>query len=970
MSRSPTTAVSPAEAAEAKVRFVKFFQEAALCRGLGPNEAAQGAIAATKAKRDPPALFKGAMVPDSEATVERALQSPASCSEEHWRKLGYLFGDVFYANSLLLPKTARPTKSDPCLDIDALRKLYDNIENSATSSGDVEMKDADEEQSSPSKREKTSDAMEVDQETGFAAAAAGTSSSSCTTAASCGSSVKKFSPSEEILKQLGDLCADVCREMEKLRSAKSAASSPASSSPQQVSTPAAAAAATGGSFTSGGSSSSTAPTSSDATTAGTTGIAAATPGGASSLSSSQENEEALMEGPASLRFCLFALFHPALEDPDRYQDVHRLFRCFRPLSEQARDILARWLSRLDVELLRGTLQTLHQYISITFLDAYHGSGEEMESAAEHVFDLFVATTSQLCKNALAAMDALFRANQIRIALRRQLRKEEMVKGTAAMMVTDSGGGGGKTPERSTSRHTAALSDKFDEADVEFFRKKFVSSALLEVLKPEEFRNDAMNDADLILRHDYQYTLYYDFIESENSGSKGLSKLAVPKNIEEIRQKSCKNTYTFGLLEYNFCLDANSKCRFLMINTADQQRQETRQEILAQVMQGQRRVNPYFVLKVRRDNLIQDTLQNLASQPPSNFRKTLKVVFEGEQGVDEGGVQKEFFQLLLEQLYDPMYAMFVYNSDNKSYWFNLGSFENNLQYELFGTLLGMAIYNHVILDIRFPMVVYQKLLAEDVDGTAKFSVDDLLEVSPDLGRSLLQLLEFEGDVAEVFCRDFVASYENFGAEVLVSLKPGGETIPVTNANREEFVDAYVDWFFNRSVFDKFRSFKKGFLRCMQGDEESSRTARGSGPSLASRTRSFFLSLFRPAELELLICGSEVLDFESLKNNTDYQDGYEKSSQTVEWFWDIVLNELNETEKRDLLSFCTGSARAPPKGLSAPEAKLTIGRQGPDSEALPTAHTCFNHLLIPEYADRDKLKTKLKLAVANNQGFGLI
>ncbi len=65
----------------------------------------------------------------------------------------------------------------------------------------------------------------------------------------------------------------------------------------------------------------------------------------------------------------------------------------------------------------------------------------------------------------------------------------------------------------------------------------------------------------------------------------------------------------------------------------------------------------------------------------------------------GGVQKEFFQLLLEQLYDPNYAMFEYNRDNKTYWFRLGSFENNLQYELFGTLLGLAIYNNVILDVR-------------------------------------------------------------------------------------------------------------------------------------------------------------------------------------------------------------------------------------------------------------------------------
>lgn len=148
---------------------------------------------------------------------------------------------------------------------------------------------------------------------------------------------------------------------------------------------------------------------------------------------------------------------------------------------------------------------------------------------------------------------------------------------------------------------------------------------------------------------------------------------------------------------------------------------------------------------------------------------------------------------------------------------------------------------------------------------------------------------------------------------------------------------------------------------------------SSPRLFVTTASgqnFFLSLFRPGELEVLICGSETLDFEALKQNTEYQDGFDKESPTVSWFWEVVLQDLVEEDKRSLLAFCTGSSRAPPKGLGAPEAKLTIGRQGPDSEALPTAHTCFNHLLIPEYADKDKLRKKLKLAVANNQGFGLI
>ncbi len=43
--------------------------------------------------------------------------------------------------------------------------------------------------------------------------------------------------------------------------------------------------------------------------------------------------------------------------------------------------------------------------------------------------------------------------------------------------------------------------------------------------------------------------------------------------------------------------------------------------------------------------------------------------------------------------------------------------------------------------------------------------------------------------------------------------------------------------------------------------------------------------------------------------------------------------------------------------------------PDSERLPSAHTCFNVLLLPDYASQAKLRAKLLTAIDNAQGFGL-
>lgn len=50
-------------------------------------------------------------------------------------------------------------------------------------------------------------------------------------------------------------------------------------------------------------------------------------------------------------------------------------------------------------------------------------------------------------------------------------------------------------------------------------------------------------------------------------------------------------------------------------------------------------------------------------------------------------------------------------------------------------------------------------------------------------------------------------------------------------------------------------------------------------------------------------------------------------------------------------------------------MIIQRAGPDTERLPTSSTCFHMLLLPEYTNEQKLLTKLRIALANNQGFGL-
>ena len=72
----------------------------------------------------------------------------------------------------------------------------------------------------------------------------------------------------------------------------------------------------------------------------------------------------------------------------------------------------------------------------------------------------------------------------------------------------------------------------------------------------------------------------------------------------------------------------------------------------------------------------------------------------------------------------------------------------------------------------------------------------------------------------------------------------------------------------------------------------------------------------------------------------------SLQVVKWFWE-VLHGLPQEQQKQLLFFVTGSDRVPIKGLASLSPPFTISRAGPHSDRLPTAHTCFNHLLLPDY-----------------------
>ncbi|MCJ1395157.1 hypothetical protein MMC18_008038 [Xylographa bjoerkii] len=414
-------------------------------------------------------------------------------------------------------------------------------------------------------------------------------------------------------------------------------------------------------------------------------------------------------------------------------------------------------------------------------------------------------------------------------------------------------------------------------------------------------------------------------------------------------------------------------------------------------------NSYLVLDIRRHSLLSDALNQLWRRQKRELMRPLKVrmgMDEGEEGIDHGGVQQEFFRIALSQALNPDYA----------------------------------VYNGVTLPVTFPLALYRKLLDMPV-----MDLSHIQDGWPDLAKGLQDLLSWsDGDVADVFMRSYIFAVETIGGVINVDMEResresdwlGGyseeskakltkesqgsveaskkvhanqsasedstltsndgsdgwvnldETEPsvsdsefvhigsthgssadnfsrylmdsdrasneanmVTNENRKQYVTDYIFWLTEKSIQPQYDAFARGFYVCL--DKKA-------------------LSIFTPEALQNVVEGNQTIDTSELQSATKYENGYSANHSTIKDFW-FIVRSFSEDQLRKLLEFVTASDRVPVKGVSS--MTFMIQRNGTDDDRLPTSLTCFGRLLLPEYSSRERLQKKLCLAIENAQGFGV-
>ncbi|XP_015043515.1 E3 ubiquitin-protein ligase Nedd-4 isoform X9 [Drosophila persimilis] len=352
------------------------------------------------------------------------------------------------------------------------------------------------------------------------------------------------------------------------------------------------------------------------------------------------------------------------------------------------------------------------------------------------------------------------------------------------------------------------------------------------------------------------------------------------------------------------------------------------------------------IRIRRTSILEDSYRIISSVTKTDLLKTkLWVEFEGETGLDYGGLAREWFYLLSKEMFNPYYGLFEYSAmDNYTLQINNGSGlcnEEHLSYFKFiGRIAGMAVYHGKLLDAFFIRPFYKMMLQKPID------LKDMESVDTEYYNSLMWIKENDPRILELtFCLDD----DVLGQKSQHDLKPGGANIDVTNENKDEYIKLVIEWRFVARVKEQMSSFLDGF---------------GSIIPLN------LIKIFDEHELELLMCGIQNIDVKDWRENTLYKGDYHMNHIIIQWFWRAVLSFSNEMRSR-LLQFVTGTSRVPMNGF-----KELYGSNGPQMFTIekwgtpnnfPRAHTCFNRLDLPPYEGYLQLKDKLIKAIEGSQGF---
>ncbi|ETM56163.1 hypothetical protein L914_00801 [Phytophthora nicotianae] len=352
------------------------------------------------------------------------------------------------------------------------------------------------------------------------------------------------------------------------------------------------------------------------------------------------------------------------------------------------------------------------------------------------------------------------------------------------------------------------------------------------------------------------------------------------------------------------------------------------------------------LFLRREHVVEESMEYFCCLDDNDTRAVVRIDFAAETGVDAGGVHREWFSLVTELVINPCLGVFVCtNHETQTYFFNVNSKqwigeEHLAFYFAFGRLIGRALLEGEVIGFHFAPALLKTILGVPI------TFHDFESFDPVTYKSLKWTLEHEG--ADKLGLDFTATRKDaVGNLVTVKLVPNGDDISVTDENKHEFAERWLQYFLLECVSDQLYVFLKGLYQVIP--------------------REVFM-LFDAEELDYILCGCDSIDVTDWEAHTRCSRNL-TGTRILRWFWGLVRDMHSECRRR-LLQFATGCSRVPIGGfryLTSHDGQICpFTLKGVHSPYI-RSHSCFNRLDLPLVSSRAQLKEVL-YATLNTETYG--
>lgn len=432
-----------------------------------------------------------------------------------------------------------------------------------------------------------------------------------------------------------------------------------------------------------------------------------------------------------------------------------------------------------------------------------------------------------------------------------------------------------------------------------------------------------------------YVLKLDFLDDNDRMRQGAVSLVTPE--KGVVDSKIKGANGADLVSYSDIATAQMKS----YDDKIQWFQDTCAQLCVEWNEGHMRMN------VRREYLLSDSMEAVMSLSRKDLRKVWRFEFIGEAGIDAGGLAREWFELVTEEVFDPDMGLWQTSATNQMCMqinpaSEISCPEDHLIYFRFiGRVMGKAMFDRQLVKGHMVKHLYKHILGWPV------MFNDLKDIDEEYYNSLKGLKDMGSDVEYVMA-DFTVTEETLGIKQVIELVPGGADIDVDQDNLPEYIEACLKYRLLGRYEAQVNELLLGFFDVIPEP---------------------LLTIFDFQELELLMCGLPEIEMENWMEHTEYSGEYDREGPNHEvcvWFWEVVSEYDHELRAR-LLQFVTGTSGVPAKGFSSLQGndgnvrKFTIHGVTIDTCLYPRSHTCFNRIDLPLYEDRADMEEKLKIAI---------